>query len=368
MNRWSARRSRICSKPGAAITGQYLEFASLCFVDTLGIVGLHTDAYGSTADLFAGVSDDNVARIKRQNSRRISVVIGNPPYNANQANENDNNKNREYPFIDERIKMTYIAESTAQKAKLHDLYAPFFRWASDRLHADGGLAFVTNRSFIDSRTFAVFARRWRPSLPRSAWSTWAATCPPTPSSAAAGTTCSASRPAWRSVFSSRRRARSTAAASTTAAGPSWRRPRKSWPGWATRGNARLAALASEELRPDAKANWLNRTHNDFEALMPVIDMDAKTSTRAVREKAIFKLFGNGINTARDDWVTDFSADDLARKVKLFLGEFGRHASQAAELGTVIKWSRTSRPRPGHCSAATGPTPGPPPPARRPSAC
>ena len=154
----------------AAITGEYEEFANLCFVDTLDNVGQHTDAYGSTADLFAGVSDENVARIKRQNSRRISVVIGNPPYNANQANENDNNKNREYPFIDERIKMTYIAESTAQKAKLHDLYAPFFRWASDRLHADGGLAFVTNRSFIDSRTFAVFARRWRPSLPRSAWS------------------------------------------------------------------------------------------------------------------------------------------------------------------------------------------------------
>ncbi|MBI5908432.1 MAG: hypothetical protein HY848_00510, partial [Betaproteobacteria bacterium] len=42
-------------------------------------------------------------------------IIGNPPYNANQANENDNNKNREYPEIDQRIKHTYIAESTAQK-------------------------------------------------------------------------------------------------------------------------------------------------------------------------------------------------------------------------------------------------------------
>jgi len=102
----------------AAITGEYKEFANLCFVDTLDNVGLHTDAYGSTADLFAGVSDENVARIKRQNSRRISVVIGNPPYNANQANENDNNKNREYPAIDDRIKKTYIAESTAQKTKL----------------------------------------------------------------------------------------------------------------------------------------------------------------------------------------------------------------------------------------------------------
>ncbi len=79
----------------AAITGQYEEFANLCFVDTLDNVGLHTATHGSTADLFGSVSEENVARIKRQNSRKVSVIIGNPPHNSNQANENDNNKNRE---------------------------------------------------------------------------------------------------------------------------------------------------------------------------------------------------------------------------------------------------------------------------------
>jgi predicted helicase len=79
----------------AAITGDYLEYPNLCFVDTLDNVGLHTAAHGTTADLFGSVSEQNLARIKRQNSRKISVIIGNPPYNANQANENDNNKNRE---------------------------------------------------------------------------------------------------------------------------------------------------------------------------------------------------------------------------------------------------------------------------------
>ena len=110
------------------------------------------------ADLFGSVSEENVARIKRQNGKRISVIIGNPPYNANQANENDNNKNREYPDIDKRIKQTYIFESTAQKTKLYDMYARFFRWASDRLNENGVLAFVTNRSFIESRTFDGFRK------------------------------------------------------------------------------------------------------------------------------------------------------------------------------------------------------------------
>ena len=97
----------------------------------------------------AAVSEENVARINRQNKRKISVIIGNPPYNANQLNENENNKNREYPDIDRRIKETYIADSTAQKTKLYDMYARFFRWASDRVDENGIMAFITNRSFID---------------------------------------------------------------------------------------------------------------------------------------------------------------------------------------------------------------------------
>lgn len=76
--------------------------------------------------MFGSVSDENVARIKRQNKRKISVIIGNPPYNANQQNENDNNKNRTYPRIDERIKASYIKQSTAQKTKAYDMYTRFF--------------------------------------------------------------------------------------------------------------------------------------------------------------------------------------------------------------------------------------------------
>ncbi len=104
------------------------------------------------------MSEENVARIKRQNAKRISVIIGNPPYNANQLNENENNKNREYPEIDRRIKMTYIAASNAQKTKLYDMYARFFRWASDRVDGNGIVAFVSNSSFIDSRTYDGFRK------------------------------------------------------------------------------------------------------------------------------------------------------------------------------------------------------------------
>src|SRR5204863_8658058 len=97
-------------------------------------------------------------RIYRQNTKKITVVIGNPPYNANQANENDNNKNREYFEIDKRINDTFIKYSTAQKTKVYDMYARFYRWAFDRLDSNGIVAFITNRSFIDSRTFDGFRK------------------------------------------------------------------------------------------------------------------------------------------------------------------------------------------------------------------
>ena len=118
-------------------TGQYLEFPNLCFVDTLD----NMDWQGSTGGAvtrqsgfnLGGLSVDNWIRIQEQNEKTISVIIGNPPYNANQQNENDNNKNREYPAIDARISETYIKESTAQKTKQYDMYKRFIRWASDRL-------------------------------------------------------------------------------------------------------------------------------------------------------------------------------------------------------------------------------------------
>ena len=98
-----------------------------------------------------GLSEENWIRVQEQNEKRISVIIGNPPYNANQQNENENNKNRKYPEIDKRIKATYVAASTAQKTKQYDMYKRFIRWASDRLADDGIVAFITNRKYLDAR-------------------------------------------------------------------------------------------------------------------------------------------------------------------------------------------------------------------------
>lgn len=135
--------------------GQYVEFENLCFMDTLDNLGFKRARQN---DLFNPFTEENSKRIMRQNSKKISVVIGNPPYNANQQNENDNNKNRVYDEIDQRIKDTFIKHSTAQKTKVYDMYARFYRWAIDRIQDNGIIAFITNRSFIESRTFDGFRK------------------------------------------------------------------------------------------------------------------------------------------------------------------------------------------------------------------
>ena len=130
---------------------KYLEYPNLCFVDTLDNVAALSAAKGGQDDLFGAVSEENVARIKRQNGRKICVVIGNPPYRANQNDANDNNKNRKYPDIDKRIKDTYIKLSKSHKTRNYDMFIRFIRWATDRLNSNGIISFITNRRYIDKQ-------------------------------------------------------------------------------------------------------------------------------------------------------------------------------------------------------------------------
>ena len=69
-------------------TGRYLEFPNLCFVDTLdnmewqGASGEAVQRQG--AFNLGGLSEENWIRVQEQNEKPISVIVGNPPYNATQ--------------------------------------------------------------------------------------------------------------------------------------------------------------------------------------------------------------------------------------------------------------------------------------------
>src|SRR5260370_1810853 len=100
--------------------------------------------------------EENTERVKGEKDAQIMVIIGNPPYNAWQKSENDNNKNRKYPIIDQRVRETYVRASNAtNNSALSDAYVKFFRWATDRLQGqDPIVCFVSNNSFFHKTAFA----------------------------------------------------------------------------------------------------------------------------------------------------------------------------------------------------------------------
>jgi len=328
----------------AAITGEYVEFPGLCLVDTLdNVAGLGRKTGDHVADLF-GMGDENVERIKRQNRRKISVIIGNPPYNANQLNENDNNKNRVYPEIDRRIKDSYIKASTAQKTKLYDMYSRFFRWASDRMHDDGVLAFITNRSFLDARTFDGFRKivaqefaeirvvdlggdvRANPKLSGTKHNVFGIQTGVAISFLVKKRGSKGAR-----IFYTRRPELETAEEKLS---------------FLT--GARLGELAMEEVTPDKTGNWLNLTNNDFETLLPLASKAAKRS-KTLNPKALFRVFSQGVKTNRDEWVAGFNSEDVLDRVGYLLTEYNSEARRlrgkvsredvASKINYRIKWTR-----------------------------
>jgi len=128
------------------LTGRAAPFEGLCFVDTLDLARERQMTF---------LTEANTERVERQKAADINVIIGNPPYNVGQVNENDNNKNRKYDVIDKRIRETYAKDSKATlKNKLSDVYVKFFRWAVDRLGDRPGIVcYVSNNGFVDQYAF-----------------------------------------------------------------------------------------------------------------------------------------------------------------------------------------------------------------------
>ncbi|MGO7837866.1 type ISP restriction/modification enzyme, partial [Rhizobium johnstonii] len=321
----------------AAITGQFAEFPNLCFVDTLdNVEGLGIRA-GHQHDMFAALSDENIERVKRQNARKISVVIGNPPYNAWQENFNMRNPNRPYKRVDERIRGSYGAGSAAQnKIAIYDMYARFFRWAADRMHDDGVLCFVTNRSFIDSRTFDGFRKavaeefhevhvvdlggdvRANPKLSGTKHNVFGIQ-----TGVAISFLVKRRRQKGCRISYARRPEFDTAAEKLSFLGTS-----------------KLSTLKSERVEPDSKGNWINLTENDWDSLAVVADDGTKVAKSPAKERAVFKLYSRGLGTFRDDWVYSFSSSQLQGKMRHFVQVYERRRNLSADHGANdIKWDR-----------------------------
>ncbi len=332
------------------LTGQYEPFPGLCFVDTLEL------AEGAQRTLsFMTVA--NTARVERQKKAPITVIVGNPPYNMNQQNENDNNKNRKYPVVDNRIRTTYGKDSRATlNNKLYDPYVKFFRWATDRLELPNGIVcFVSNNSFVDQIAFDGMRKHLCQDFGRICHVDLHGNVRRNPK--LSGTT--------HNVFGIQVGVGVTAAIRSSKhdihqtyyhrVPEGWRKEQKlKW--LAEKGT--MGHVIWDMLTPDDRHNWLPVENIDeFERLIPIGNRDAKAASNDPKG-VLFRVYSPGVNTARDNIVYSYHPGELEANVSRFFEDYNSEVDRYGRKGhgeniddfvdySRVKWSSTLKM---HCAA------------------
>lgn len=327
------------------LTGTYEPFEGLCFVDTLEL------AEGSQHQL-GFMTEKNAERVERQKRAPITVVIGNPPYNVGQINENDNNKNRKYPLIESRVSETYAKGSKASnKNALSDPYVKFFRWATDRLQGrDGIVAFVTNNRFVRGVAFDGF----RKSVASEFTEVYHFDL-----RGDARTTGELRRQEAGNIFHDQIRVgvgitllvRNKRATHPMlhyhVVPPYWKSLQKSEHLSSFR---HVGRVAWRDSTPDLRGDWLVPANAEqYADFIPIASKEAKSGQSASPE-TIFKLFSRGVATSRDEVVYDFQNKALISRVRRFVEEYNGEVDRHRRSGKKtpiddfvrydkIKWSR-----------------------------
>ena len=324
-------------------TNRYASYQGICLVDTFGL------AEERQMQLFTPA---NTERVEKQKETPMFVVISNPPYNAGQVNENDNNKNRPYETMDKLIAETYAKDSKATlRNKLYDPYVKAIRWALDRIGEEGVVAFVTNNSFLDGVAFDGMRKHL------------AADCNAIYILDLGGNARRGLKVSNANVFGIRVgvsinlfvRNRQNSSESPRIfyyrTDDLWNRKRK-FDFLNEREHA--GGVAWKSIEPDDRHTWLTEgLHAEFDTFIP---MGAK-ETKAQKSEAadvIFKTYSNGVKTNRDAWVYNFDRNALIENISKMIENYNievarwvqrtdRDAKIDDYVGsneTKIKWSST----------------------------
>jgi predicted helicase len=215
--------------------------------------------------------------------------------------------------VDKRIKETFVRNGKAQnQIILYDMYVRFYAWAMDRVDKNGVVAFITNRSFIESKAFDGFRKVMQQEFTHLYIVDLKGDIRQNNYAEQGG-----------NVFNIMTGVAITFFVKVEEDAGSKAKIYYYNVGDAKTGKEKLEILKDmtfkkipfEKIQPDTKHNWLKQTDNDFEKLLPLIDKEVKAGKK---QKAIFKLFSLGVASHRDNWVYDLSKENLEEKMKFFV--------------------------------------------------
>ena len=301
--------------------GRYEPFKHICFVDTFDTFGL-MDAPNQTGH-FAFLTAENTLRVEEQRDTPMFVIIGNPPYNAGQANENDNNQNRPHEAVDNRVRATYAAASSAQmKNKLYDPYVKSLRWASDKIGPEGIIALITNNSFIDAKQFDGL----RQCLAEEFDTLYLLNL---------GGNIRKGQPGDSNVFGIQvgvsinflvKTKKHTGASQILYNDETAEVPKERTFQFLA-DCAHVGNVTWRKIQPNARQMWLTEgLRDDFETFIPMGTKAAKAAKGAA-EGTIFKTYGLGVSTNRDAWAYDFSPEKLTENMTRMIEFYNAETSR-----------------------------------------
>jgi predicted helicase len=336
-------------------TGKYESFEGICLVDTFQTINGKMSYFANgekheQQDMPLGFNLENTKRINRQRAAPIRVIIANPPYNAGQVDENDNNKNRKYPELDRRVSVTYGAASRATLLrKLADPYIKAIRYASDRIGESGVVCFVNNSSFVTENTFDGMRKELAKDFDEIYVLDMGGNVRKNPK--LSGTTHNVfgiQVGVSINLFVRQPKPKAAARRATIryhAVGRDWRKERKYQ---FLESTVDLKGVKWQRLDPDDKGNWItNETDEEFDAFLPIGSQEAKSGTSV---PTIFRTYSLGVSTNRDAVAYSFDAKRLAETVEQFAEDYNTELHRWQKKGKPkdvdnfvsyekVKWSR-----------------------------
>ena len=312
-------------------THRYMPYEGICLVDTFEMVE------GQQMSLFTA---DNTVRVEKQKETDMFVVIGNPPYNMGQVNENDNNKNRKYKTMDQRIADTYVKDSKATlRNKLYDPYIKAIRYGLDKIGEEGVVAFVTNNSFLEGIAFDGMRKHL------------AADCDAIYILDLGGNARKGLKVSDANVFGIRVgvsinlfvKKKENLSESPRIfyhrTEDLWNKKQK-FDFLIERQH--VAGIEWKSIQPDARHTWLTEgLHAEFETFIPMGTKAAK-GVKGTAVDVIFKTYSLGVTTNRDAWAYNFHQNTLAENMSRMIGTYNeetfrweRRENLAADLNDFV---------------------------------
>ena len=294
------------------LTEQYAPFEGICLVDTFEL------AEDSQLSLFV---QENTQRVENQKDQDITVIIGNPPYNAGQINENDNNKNRTYGAMDKRVRETYSQDSKAtNKNALADPYVKAIRWAADRIGEEGVVAFVTNNSFLDGVAFDGMRKHLAEDFDAIYILDLAGNVRKNPKLSGTTHNVFGIQVGVSINFCVKRRDKATNQTEIFYARVDewWRKEEKySY----LNAKEQYRTIEWKSIRPDKRYTWLTEgLHAEFETFIPMGTKEAKMA-KGEAVDVLFHTFSNGVGSSRDAWAYNFNHKELVANVDRFISTY-----------------------------------------------